>query len=474
MRKKLNTFYLFSNTLYPHELEYLLSIQSFNKPVNLNILKQIYINSTSSQMPKSFDTEEDKRTYNYLKTWITDTLAKIDVDLYFEWLISTEKKVLTDIIVPADEVVLLKKKKKIGPTNYNFIRFYELAQYYRDYLMVRNRTKYNKVVSEFLSKYHEQYHLLKKINLELDEVTAEIVKKEEFSEDESSYIENFLHTIYFNESLDAYTRYRAVVRLTIYYYNNRQFQKQAVVYQHLDEMLKTPLFYSKRILANYYANRAMMHSKLNELAQSEKYGYLSIQNKNSDYLFYLINLCGVLLKQGKNEEALKLMRKSMPELKNTNNNYYKIGFNSFYIRTLIYNGQSEKAVEYAAHYFDAYKKEIFEHRWHLFFRSYIHALISTEKYGKILSLCKRYKLLTKEKHRIERIDYLPIIQSYYYLAEYMESIISKEKLISSIIKTYTNLMDDNYRSQKINELLSELMPNIPEEIKVIKKSLILN
>ena len=35
-------------------------------------------------------------------------------------------------------------------------------------------------------------------------------------------------------------------------------------------------------------------------------------------------------------------------------------------------------------------------------------------------------------------------------------------------------MDDNYRSQKINELLSELMPNIPEEIKVIKKSLILN
>ena len=90
-----------------------------------------------------------------------------------------------------------------------------------------------------------------------------------------------------------------------------------------------------------------------------------------------------------------------------------------------------------------------------------------------LLLCTE-KLLTKEKHRIERIDYLPIIQSYYYLAEYMESIISKEKLISSIIKTYTNLMDDNYRSQKINELLSELMPNIPEEIKVIKKSLILN
>jgi len=72
-----------------------------------------------------------------------------------------------------------------------------------------------------------------------------------------------------------------------------------VVYQQLDNLFKTPLFYSKRLLANYYANRAMMHSKLNELTQAEKYGYLSIRNKNSDYLFYLINLCGVLLKQGK-------------------------------------------------------------------------------------------------------------------------------------------------------------------------------
>lgn len=470
MRKKLNTFSQFAQSLYPHELEYLLVVQNFSKPENLNILKQIHRNSTS-QTQKPFDANEDKRTYSYLKNWITDTLSKIDVDMFFEWLIATEKKVLTDIIVPNDEVVLLANMKKIETTDYNFIRFYELSQYYRDYLLVRNRKKYNKIVIEFLNKYHDQYHYLKKINQELDEVTAEIVKKEVFLKNESETFEKFLKNVYYDESLDGYTRYRAVVRLTIFYYNNRQFEEQYKVYVHLDEMLKTPLFYSRRILANYYANRAMMHSKLNQLSQAEKFGYLSIQSNNSDYLFYLINLCGVLLKEGKNAEALKLMRKSMPELKNTNNNYYKIGFASYLIRTLIYNGQGDRAVEYATHYFDAHKKEIFEHRWHLFLREYIHALIIQEKYTKVISLCKRYKLIAKEKNRIERIDYLPIIQSYYYLAEFMENVISEGKLISNIIKITRDLMLDKYQSQRIGELLDEIAPVIPEEIKIIRREL---
>jgi integrase len=92
----------------------------------------------------------------------------------------------------------------------------------------------------------------------------------------------------------------------------------------------------------------------------------------------------------KKDEAFKLMRDSIPELKNTNNNYYKIGFVSFYIKTLIVNQKSEKAVEYASGYFDAYKKEIFEHRWHLFFCAYLQALIQVEKYSKVLSLTRRY------------------------------------------------------------------------------------
>nr|MBP8904262.1 hypothetical protein [Paludibacteraceae bacterium] len=268
--------------------------------------------------------------------------------------------------------------------------------------------------------------------------------------------------------LDGYTRYRAVVRLTIFYYNNREFDKQAIIYQHLDELLKTPLFYSKRILSNYYANRAMMHSKLKELADAEKYGYLSIQNKNSDYLFYLINLCGVLIKQEKNSEALKLMRQSIPDLKNTNNNYYKIGFSTFYIRTYIANKQIDKAVSYASQYFDTYRKEIFEHRWHLYCTTYLYALINAEKYDKVISICKRYKLVQKEKLRIEHPDYLPIIENYYYLAEYMEGIINQDRFINSVIKSTKPMKNSSYRSGRMLEMIDEISFFLPNEMKIVK------
>lgn len=108
------------------------------------------------------------------------------------------------------------------------------------------------------------------------------------------------------------------------------------------------------------------------------------------------------------------------------------------------------------------------------FFSVIHyALISTEKYGKILSLCKRYKLLTKENIASSVLIICPLYNPIIIWLNIWKALFQR-KAISSIIKTYTNLMDDNYRSQKINELLSELMPNIPGKLKFIKESLILN
>lgn len=471
MPTKLNTFWEFTQTLYPHEIEYLLSVQNFSKEVNVLILNKIHANSLAQAPSKNFDTKIDKRTYSYIKKWIQDTLSKIDVDIFFEWLITTERKILTDIIVPADEAEILVHIKIIKPTYYYFIRFYELLQYYRDYLLVRNRTKHNKVVSDYLDEYQDNYHKSTEVNRQLNIVAAQIVTREITNEADLLESEAQLAKVYYDENLDAYTRYRAVVRLTIYYYNNRQFDKLLVAYEHLEECFKTPIFYSKRLLANYYANRAMMHLKLNELEQAEKYGYLSIKNNNSDYLLYLINLCGVLLKQGKKAEVYELMRNAIPEIKNTNNNYYKIGFVAFYIRTLIINENYDKAVEYATGYFDAYKKEIFEHRWHLFFCAYLQALVHAEKYTKVLALCRRYKLVEKEKQRIDRADYLPTIQFYAFFSEYSESIISKDKFIASIIKASQHLVKEQYHARKIFELLDELAQFMPEEIKHIKNEL---
>jgi hypothetical protein len=448
-----------------------MSIQTFTKNVNLKILQQIYNNCHSDQSPKPFDTSVDKRTYSYIKTWIINSLKKIDVDVFFEWLIVMDKKVLTDIISPSDEAEILSYMKIIKPAHYYFIRFFELLQYYRDYLLVRNRNKYNALIASYLDKYEANYLKSVEINKKLHFITDSIVKRDTDNADIQE-IENLLQQIYFDELLDGYTRYRAIVRLTIFFYNYRQFDKQLIAYRHLDEIFKTPLFYSKRLLANYYANRAMMHSKLNELVMAEKYGYLSIQNKNSDYLFYLLNLCSVLVKQGKKTEVYKLMQESLPMLKNTNNTYYKIGFVSFYIKTLLVNQQYKKAVDYADNYFDAYKKDIFAHRWHLFFCSYLQALMLSEKYAQILSLCRRYNLIIKENQRINRADYMPVILLYSLLAEYMENIIDKGKLINSIVQTAKELMQDKYRSHKIIKLLDEIASVVPSEIKAAKKTLI--
>jgi hypothetical protein len=471
MRTKLNTFWEFTRSLYPHELDYLMSVQKFTKGNNLKILQQIYYNCNSGQPPILFDAAIDKRTYSYVKTWITQALEKIDVDVFFEWLIGVEKKVLTDIISPSDEAELLARMKLVKPTHYYFIRFFELLQYYRDYLLVRNRKKYNSIIMDYLNAYKENYMKSVQINRELHLITAHIVGNEKVDGGYQPDTERLLRSIYFNEQLDGYTRYRAIVRLTIYFYNTRQFEKQLEVYRHLDNVFKTPLFYSKRLLANYYANRAMMHSKLNELPLAEKYAYLSIRNHNSDYLFYLINLCNVLVKQDKKTEAYKLMQDAFPYLKHTNNTYYKIGFVAFYIKTLLVNQKYKNAVSYAANYFNAYKKEIFEHRWHLFLCAYLQALVQSEKYAQVLSLCRRYNLVVKENQRIDRADYLPIILFYSLLSEYMENGITKEKLMASIVKSAGALMHNKYRSRKVVELLDELGKSIPFEIRMVKKKL---
>ncbi|HOG20273.1 MAG TPA: hypothetical protein PKW37_07520, partial [Salinivirgaceae bacterium] len=149
-----------------------------------------------------------------------------------------------------------------------------------------------------------------------------------------------------------------------------------------------------------------------------------------------------------------------------------IGFASFYILTFIANKQIEEAVYYASQYFTTYRKEIFEHRWHLYCTTYLFALINAEKYNKVLSICKRYNLLHKEKQRIDLPDYLPIIENYYYLSEYMEGKIDQDKLISSIVKSVKPLTKNNYRSRRMLDMIDELGDFIYDEIRKVKTKLL--
>lgn len=471
MKSKLAKFTKFANALYPHETDYLLSVQEFEKPENLKILNLIHYNSKNPQIILPYDISIDKRKYTYVKNWITRKLAEIDVDEFYTWLISYEQKVMTDNVMPEDENEILKKAKQVSCKHYYFQRFYELMEKYRDYLLIRMRRHYYLPVSTYLETFEKPYQQASEINKKINHATQDIIKQHDEIHTESRKWEQLLSDAFYNENIDGYTRYRAVVRLTFMYYNYREFEKLSEIYKQLDAFFKTDVFYSKRILANYYANRAMMHSKLNELDEAEKYGYLAIRQKNSDYLFYLLNLCGVLLHAKKNKEAYHIMSGAIPELKNTASFYYKIGFVAFYIKTLLANKKAQKASEYARSFLDVYRREIFKHRWHLFFSAYIQALLQNEEFKKIISICNKYNLVNREKQYNEEAKYLPTIYWYYLVAMYMENELSEEHFIQQLTESGHGLIKTNYQVRKIKELINELAPTLPRIFKTIQKSL---
>ena len=108
----------------------------------------------------------------------------------------------------------------------------------------------------------------------------------------------------------------------------------------------------------------------------------------------------------------------------------------------------------------------------LYFTTYLFALINAEKYDKVVSICKRYNLLVKEKQRIDLPDYLPIIENYYYLSEYMEGKIDQDKLISSIVKSVKPLMKNSYRSRRMLDMIDELGEFLYDEMRKVKTQLL--
>ncbi len=471
MKLKLAAFSEFANQLFPHEADYLLSIQNFTKGVNLQILRVMHHNCHHPEKPREYDPAIDKRTYSYVKKWIFETLDRADVDKFYEWLAYTEKQIMIDAINPEEEKGIHRHLRTITPSEYFFLRFYELLQYYRDYLLIRVRNRIYKPINEYLQKHEAAYHRGMAINVQLNQAAEAIIRQHETLDAEPIHYSDFLKSTFSDSSLDGYTRYRAAVRLTFLYYNYREFENLRGVYEELDSLFKTQVFYSKRILANYYSNRAMMHSKLNELIPAEKFGYLAIRQKNSDYLFYLANLCGVLLRSEQYKKALKLMSASIPELKKTNSFYNKIGFASFYIRTLVYNKMAKEAVSYAATFLEAYKKPIFETRWHLFFSAYLQALLHAEEYSRLVSTAKRHNLLALEKRFIDKTIYMPVLLWYNEVAQYMEGNQTREKLAETILSSAGILLRNKYKAGRINELLNILADFIPDEIAGIRSRL---
>lgn len=455
MKPRLKTFTGFVKSLLPAEITYLGSVAQFQDETNRMIFSHILkFKDTGRFKP---DPEIDKRKYTYLKNWINRKLAAIDVDMMLDELLQLEKKVMTDQVMPADEKRILQILKHQG-LPYYFMRIYELVRDYRSFLLVRMRHQYLEPVNRYLDQYHDKYETSRNTFEKLNLATRDIVDQYAGRDNNALEWEDFLKNIFHNETLDGLNRYYAIVRLTFLYYNSGQIEKSVELYNDLDHLLEQGHFYSRRILSNYYSNRLLVHARLNDLATAEKYGYLSIRDRGSDYIHYLNNLCSVLLRLHKNKEALELLQSSIPDLKKTQSYHNRVGFAALLIKSLSANGKAHEGESYGTTFFAAYREKVFEYRWHGFFSAWLQSMLMMEHYRRIITICRRYRIIDKEQEFSLRPWYYPTINLYFQLARYKTGEINLDFLKSKM----DSMIQMTQRTDLQKEMIMEVGQHLPE------------
>lgn len=422
MRTKLLAFTQYANTLLPHETSYLLSVQHFQDPERLEILQQVDFNCKHIQQFTPYREHINKRKYSHVKTWIEDRLGRIDVDRHFTWMSEVEQGIVTDTVLPEQEKKLLKEIRRYRHPGYFFVKFYQLTRAYHHFLLVRMRYDDEKMVGRFLEAYAERYAYSLAVSDKIHTATKDIVGQYRQNNQESEQWEQWLTEVFYDENLDGHNRYQALVRLSFIGFNYRRYDFLLKHFEYIDEHFAKGVNYSKRLLANYYHNRLILHSNFKELNKAAYYGKLSIRAKNHDYLHYVNNLVAILLRQQQPQQALQTIREASKEAKVTQNLHSKISYVAFYIECLNKNAQYKSAENYASTFLKAYKKEILQYRWHLFFSAYLEALLQQGKYRKMLRVIWQNQLMEKDKKYQSRANYLPTISWYRAVAAYKEGI----------------------------------------------------
>ncbi|HAA10882.1 MAG TPA: hypothetical protein DCE41_03960 [Cytophagales bacterium] len=468
MKEKLKKFSQFTADILPHEADYLLKVHQLQDAEKISVLQRIVYNCHHPSQPKPFDPVIDKRKYSHLMQWITQRLEGIDVDVHFAWINDMDRKVLTDQVTAKEERLLLRRFQEYEAPGYYFVKFFELALNFRHFLLIRLRHEEHVIVHEFVEKWRPLYNRALEVNEKLHQATIDIINQYSMTNTESRQWENYLRDIFYDESLDGRNRYFAVVRLTFMYFNYREFDKLRDLYDYLDDCLRHGIFYSRRILLNYYSNCVLLHSKYDVLQRAEEYGHWAIKQKNADHLKYLNTYSAILLRQGKIDQALSVMKESFPEMRHTDDVHNKVGFASFYMKCLNLNGQPHDAERFGSSFLDNYRSQILAQRWHVFFVAYLQSLIRQEKFDAILRVIKKYNILERDRAYENKVSYLPTVRWYFWLADYMEGGRSEEELNGNLHTSLKVHGENPHKMKLLAELISELKPIIPSVVNAIK------
>ncbi|MDP5171403.1 MAG: hypothetical protein NWR72_14255, partial [Bacteroidia bacterium] len=182
-------------------------------------------------------------------------------------------------------------------------------------------------------------------------------------------------------------------------------------------------------------------------------------------LLYVNNLCNVLLRLDRYEEAWEIMRSMLSGIKSTRNFHSRIGFVSLYAKSLLKKGLSSEARSYAELYLRGYENEILLYRWHRFFTTYLETLLSQRQYQEMVQVIRRYGLIKREFTYQSRADYLPAIQWLRGIAQYHLGILEKEEVTNQIEAHLRQISKDENRLIVARHFVSDLLPYAPEVLK---------
>lgn len=471
MKSKLKIFNDFAEGILPHEAFFLLKENRIRDEEKESILKKVCENAVRIDSEESFDEEIDKRKYAYIKKWINSKLAGVDVDAHLEYLSYTEKQIITDTITPNQEQELLSHISTYDNTSFYFQKFYELLKEFQDYLLIRFRYQDCKFTEGFLNENKKFYEESLMVKEQLFYATKDLTQEYTSGTLNTMHWEQQLLSYLYSEELDGKNKYNAFIRLVFLYFNYKEYQKAMLVFDYIDKCFSDGKMYSKRVLFNYYANRVILHSNLEDAEKAEYYAHLSVKQENSDKLFYLNNLIAILLKREKNKEALKLLTENYYLFKKSNNNHQKLGFATHYIRTLFRNKRLKIAETFAENFLFNNKQHVFEHRWRHFFSNYLMLLTTLEKHGDVVKMVKKYNLLERESEVMNKEDFIPKIHWYYFLALYMIGSISEEKLMEDLLNATSSIRLSNKGKRDLFNFVNRLSFSLPEVFSKIKSHL---
>lgn len=471
MKSKLKIFNDFAEGILPHEASFLLKENRIRDDEKESILKKVCENAVRIDAVESFDEEIDKRKYAYIKKWINNKLGSVDVDAHLEYLSFTEKQIITDTITPKEEQELLNHISTYNNTSFYFQKFYELLKEFQDYLLIRFRYHDCKFTESFLQENKKYYEESLRVKEQLFYATKDLTHEYTSGTLNTMHWEQQLLSYLYSEELDGKNKYNAFIRLVFLYFNYKEYQKAMLVFDYVDDCFSDGKMYSKRVLFNYYANRVILHSNLEDAEKAEYYAHLSVKQENSDKLFYLNNLIAILLKRDKNKQALELLTENYSLFKKSNNNHQKLSFATHYIRTLVRNKRLKIAETFAENFLFNNKQHVFEHRWRHFFSNYLMLLTTIEKHGDVVKMVKKYNLLEREKEVMSKEDFIPKIHWYYFLAMYMIGSISEERLFEDLLETTTRFNLSSKGKRDLFTFVERLSFTLPEVFSKIKSHL---